>query len=1072
MSSTISRWSARIVEASWLLALTFIPIYFNLYSARHFEPDKAAVLRSLALIGVTAGLIWLIDRQNQRGNELASSPSPWWQTLRATPLFWPVAAYTAVFIVTTITSVTPATSLWGSYQRMQGLYTYLSYIALGVLVAFTLRAVEQRERMISLALAASAVVSIYGIMQHYQLDPLPWRGDVIARVASTLGNSIFVAAYLIMIAPIALYRMLTALTAARSAPTSPQPAAEWRWAIAVAFFWLTGALLILAMLKFSVAVRTIDFRYWWTLPGAIACATALWWLPTAPRGRSLPRWPLALTLIFLLGFGLAFAINATAGIQQFAPADVAVNARDWWVWLGIAGCALLIGYGLAWTTTPPQPPSRLTWQLQAAGSAIVFTLTLITIFFSQSRGPWIGLGAGLFLFVSLTLWYGRKRLQTTGKQREARLLAQALVAWIAITLLSGGFLIVFNLSDAPFFARLREVPYIGRMGRLLEVDSGTGLVRRLIWFGDEYGGGAVGLATSDPLRLLIGWGPESMFVAFNRFYPPALANVEARGASPDRSHQALLDEVVTKGLLGLAAYLWVVGSFAAICLRQLRQTDEWQQQALIIAILSAVTAHLVEGLTGIPIVATLMLFWLLLGLTVAIEQRAQAPARPPEPVAAAKPARQSPTTRRGGAPAARRPASRRSTNGTFGVASLLGLVAAGLIWWLNIQPVYADMRFQQAQSYSEQRNISLRTALQGLNEYLATIRANPGEDFYYLHLARALMTLSDALRAQVGELGEAGTPDLELLLQQRNIDELTTFIQRSTPASLLAYAEAALQRAHQLNPLNKDHYANLGRLNTFWYGASGDVQRLYTALSWYERVAAIAPHDVTLMNERAGVLIQLAEYATTAGDAAQASGYFEQADELLQTSAQLDPLYGDTFLRRGDLVRFRTGDLAAATALYTQAIERAPQQMADNLPRIARALNNQPDLLQQLRQAFATQAERADRELAEATGRPERAFELSQLEARVVAIYTALARLAVQTNDLPGALTAYARIIALQPTNIAAGEQYTLILSETLQHDAALAEARRLQAMLRANNQMSDLTRIEQLIAAIEGARP
>ncbi|MFN3374809.1 MAG: O-antigen ligase family protein, partial [Chloroflexus sp.] len=355
----------------------------------------------------------------------------------------------------------------------------------------------------------------------------------------------------------------------------------------------------------------------------------------------------------------------------------------------------------------------------------------------------------------------------SGNRHGSRLLAQALAAWVTITLATGGFLIVFNLSDAPFFTQLREVPYFGRMGRLLEVESGTGLVRRLIWVGDEHAGGTIGLITSDPLRLLIGWGPESMFVAFNRFYPPSLANVEARGASPDRSHQAFLDEIVTKGLLGLTAYLWLIGSFVWFCLRQLRQPASWRHHLLIIAILSAITAHLVEGLTGIPIVATLMIFWLLLGLTIAAEriERSQESAPAPEPVAAIKTAARQPARRGQQRPLTRRPAARRPAAGMLGSAGLIGFVTAGLIWWLNIQPVYADMRFQQAQSYSDQGQVSARALLVALNESIATIRANPGEDFYYLHLARTLMNLAEILRGQGAAIGDAGKPDLDALLR-------------------------------------------------------------------------------------------------------------------------------------------------------------------------------------------------------------------------------------------------------------------------------------------------------------------
>src|SRR5262249_60703870 len=106
-------------------------------------------------------------------------------------------------------------------------------------------------------------------------------------------------------------------------------------------------------------------------------------------------------------------------------------------------------------------------------------------------------------------------------------------------------------------------------------------------------GGAVGLITSDPLRAVIGWGPESMFVAYNKFYPPALANIEARGASPDRSHEAYLDELVTKGLLGLISYLFVLLSFFALAWRLARRVDDWPMQLLFIACIAVVTSHMV-----------------------------------------------------------------------------------------------------------------------------------------------------------------------------------------------------------------------------------------------------------------------------------------------------------------------------------------------------------------------------------------------------------------------------------------------------------------------------------------------
>jgi cation transport ATPase len=63
------------------------------------------------------------------------------------------------------------------------------------------------------------------------------------------------------------------------------------------------------------------------------------------------------------------------------------------------------------------------------------------------------------------------------------------------------------------------------------------------------------------LRPLIGYGPETMHMAYNPFYPPDLAHAEKRNASPDRSHNETWDSLVITGVLGLLIY---VGLFASI----------------------------------------------------------------------------------------------------------------------------------------------------------------------------------------------------------------------------------------------------------------------------------------------------------------------------------------------------------------------------------------------------------------------------------------------------------------------------------------------------------------------------
>ena len=117
-----------------------------------------------------------------------------------------------IYIVSTIFSISPQVSLWGSYQRMQGTYSTLSYIVIFALMAGNLRTREQVDRLVTTIIVTSVPVGLYGIVQHYGLDPLPWAGDVISRVAANMGNPIFVASYMIMIVPLTLSRLIESMT--------------------------------------------------------------------------------------------------------------------------------------------------------------------------------------------------------------------------------------------------------------------------------------------------------------------------------------------------------------------------------------------------------------------------------------------------------------------------------------------------------------------------------------------------------------------------------------------------------------------------------------------------------------------------------------------------------------------------------------------------------------------------------------------------------------------------------------------------------------------------------------------
>src|SRR5438105_4818930 len=108
-----------------------------------------------------------------------------------------------------------------------------------------------------------------------------------------------------------------------------------------------------------------------------------------------------------------------------------------------------------------------------------------------------------------------------------------------------------------------------------------------------------------------------MYVVYNKFYPPDLAHWELRNATPDRSHNVEFDHLVTMGMLGLAAYYFIVASFFWYGIRIIKRARNTRDQLFGIALISTIIAHFIEIQTGIQIASTWTYFYLLVGMLAA-----------------------------------------------------------------------------------------------------------------------------------------------------------------------------------------------------------------------------------------------------------------------------------------------------------------------------------------------------------------------------------------------------------------------------------------------------------------------
>ena len=138
-----------------------------------------------------------------RGEELAGERSP-----RVMATFAVLAAaYAGTTLLSALLSPLPAIAFWGSYLRGEGTVATLAYAVLFLVVADRLRRREQLDRLVNVLLATSLPICVYAVAQGTGHDPFA-VASVAGRAVATAGNPIFLGAYLIMLVPLTVWRLL------------------------------------------------------------------------------------------------------------------------------------------------------------------------------------------------------------------------------------------------------------------------------------------------------------------------------------------------------------------------------------------------------------------------------------------------------------------------------------------------------------------------------------------------------------------------------------------------------------------------------------------------------------------------------------------------------------------------------------------------------------------------------------------------------------------------------------------------------------------------------------------------
>jgi len=227
MLTKLGKLSNNVIESGWILSLTLIPLFFNPYSqqaGRIFEGNKVFLLRSITLIMLLAWIVKLIETRKSGNSPFATrlngavrpdEPSfgRVGQVRHSQFIKHPLVILTALlsffYLISTFLSPYFPISLRGFYLRDEGFYTFFSYLIIFFLVVHGIKKERQLNLLVTSLILASIPISVYGIFQYLSRDPVRWVGTFQERVTSTFGGPGFLGAYLIMVIPLTISRLIS-----------------------------------------------------------------------------------------------------------------------------------------------------------------------------------------------------------------------------------------------------------------------------------------------------------------------------------------------------------------------------------------------------------------------------------------------------------------------------------------------------------------------------------------------------------------------------------------------------------------------------------------------------------------------------------------------------------------------------------------------------------------------------------------------------------------------------------------------------------------------------------------------
>ncbi len=324
-------------------------------------------------------------------------------------------------------------------------------------------------------------------------------------------------------------------------------------------------------------------------------------------------------------------------------------------------------------------------------SGIACLLILAGIFVANTRGAYLGFIASCIVFVVLI----RKRIDPSMKPRLILLIA-------GIICVSLYFILHPELSPLKRFMQTVTTQTDDKTAEGTPKLAGGAASRIFMWRD------ALGIIKDHPF---LGTGPETFGMVYSKYRSlDLIRNEGGEYGRPDRVHNDIVDLAITKGLLGIFAYLWFLFVVARVCLRIIAEGKDKggaKEPIFAIAILSGGLGYFVQNQFCFWILPSTSIFFIMTGCIAGL------------------------------AP------SRQAYNARAAVIPITAILIVGLAFCVlkTTLPWYkADIQYKQgAELYWSGEKIA------SIDRFKSAIALNPGEKLYVEYIIHACLDTSDKL---------------------------------------------------------------------------------------------------------------------------------------------------------------------------------------------------------------------------------------------------------------------------------------------------------------------------------------